>query len=279
MLGWLRVAWRLQRWELGLSIGALCVLTVGALVTPMTTLVGSDAWMTLLAFTLIVPIVSGLALGVGIVGREIGMRTGHLAWTLEPRRDRWLLGRAWPVVLMVGLPCLVLSVATARLIEHSGPSQAYQLAMTGPNVAFRFVLALAVGIGLGAALRRELPGLLVGLPLMVGLVAVIGVATDPWLRANAVMVPQGEIDGRGFVRALTFEMAERDTAGRWVVREPQCDSPASCDAAYATMTMVMTAVPPAMHGPYAAVEALVALAGVAGFGGLARWAISRRGPD
>ena len=77
----------MQRWELALSIAALLILTVGALVTPMTTLLGSDAWMTLLAFTLIVPMVAGLVLGVGIVGREIAMRTAHLAWTLEPRRQ------------------------------------------------------------------------------------------------------------------------------------------------------------------------------------------------
>jgi hypothetical protein len=275
----MRLAWRLQRWELGLSIAALLILTVGALVTPMTTLLGSDAWMTLLAFTLIVPIVAGLALGVGIAGREIATRTAHLAWTLEPRRDRWLLGRALPVLVMVGLPCLVLGLATGRLIEHSGPSQSYQLAMTGPNVAFRFALALVVGTGLGAVLRRELPGLLVGLPLMVLLVGGIGLATDPWLRANAVAMPQAEVQGRSFVRAIAFEMAERDAAGAWITREPQCDSPASCDAAYEVMTMVMIAVPPSMHGPYAAVEALVALAGVAGFGGLALWAVSRRGPD
>ena len=37
----MKLAWRLQRWELALSIAALLILTVGALVTPMTTLLGS----------------------------------------------------------------------------------------------------------------------------------------------------------------------------------------------------------------------------------------------
>ena len=278
MLSTFRLAWRLQGWELGLSIAALLILTVGALVTPMTTLLGSDAWMTLLAFTLIVPIVSGLALGVGTVGREIATRTAHLAWTLEPRRDRWLLKRTWPVVLMVGLPCLALGVATGRLIDHAGPGQSYQLAMTGPIVALRFVVAFVVGIGLGAIVRRELPALLIGLPVMLAFTAGIPLATESWMRDQAELYPHYP-PPTGVVRVFEWEWAETSAAGGYVLTELSCTGPVSCETATEGLTLVMVALPASAYWPYAAIEALVTMASVAGFGGLAVWAISRRGPD
>ena len=274
----MRLVWRMQRWELALSIAALLILTVGALVTPMTTLLGSDAWMTLLAFTLIVPMVAGLVLGVGIVGREIAMRTAHLAWTLEPRRDRWLLKRAWPVVLMVGVPCLALGLATARLIAHAGPGQSYQLAMTGPIVALRFVLALALGIGLGAVLRREVPALMLGLPVLVAVAAGIPLATEPWMRSQAELYPHYP-PPPGVVRVFEWEWATASASGGYVLTEVDCTSPATCEAAIAGLTQVMVALPSSAHWPYAAVELVAAVAIVAAFGGLALWAISRRGPD
>lgn len=274
----LRLAWRLQRWELGLSLLAVVLLMVGALVTPMTTLLGSDAWMTLLAFTLIVPMVAGLVLGVGIVGREIAMRTAHLAWTLEPRRDRWLLGRTWPVLLLIGLPCLALGLATGRLIDHAGPGQSYQLAMTGPIVALRFALALAVGIGLGAVLRREVPALMIGLPLLVAAAAGISLATEPWMRSQAEFYPHYP-PPPGVVRVFEWEWAATSATGDYVLTEVDCTSPASCETAVAGLTQVMVALPVSAYWPYAGVELLATAAAAAGFGGMAVWAISRRGPD
>ena len=268
----------MERWELALSMVALLSLIVGALVTPMTTLLGSDAWMTLLAFTLIVPMAGGLVLGVGIVGREIARRTAHLAWTLEPRRDRWLLKRAWPVLLMVGLPCLALGVATGRLIDHAGPGQSYQLAMTGPIVALRFAIAFMVGIGLGAILRRELPALMVGLPVMLAIAAGIPLATESWMRDQAELYPHYP-PPPGVVRVFEWGWAEPSAAGGYVLTEISCTGPVSCERAIEGLTQVMVALPGSAYWPYAVIEALVTLAAVAGFGGVALWAISRRGPD
>lgn len=274
----LRLAWRLQRWELGLSILALLAVTAGAVVTPSTTLLGSDAWMTLLALTLIVPLAVGLVLGVGIVGREIAARTAHLAWTLEPRRDRWLAKRTWPILVMVGLPCVALGLAAGRLIEHAGPGQSYQLAMTGPIVALRFVIALAVGIGLGAVLRREVPALMIGLPVLVGVAAGIPLATEPWMRSQAELYPHYP-PPMGVVRVFDWEWAATTATGGYVLTEVDCTSPVTCESAVAGLTQVMVALRASAYWPYAAVELLVAVAAAAGLGWLAVWAMSRRGPD
>lgn len=154
-------------------------------------------------FIAILPALSGLILGIALVGKELDQGTTTFVWSIGPSRRRWLLERVVPV----GLAIVVAGLAAGALADWLealrspgiDPAASYgHLGLRGPIVgaaglAF-FGLALLVGSGLG----RVLPALLVAGTLVI--VAYLGVtlATDAQLRTETVFVygQDGGVPGR-----------------------------------------------------------------------------------
>jgi hypothetical protein len=221
-----RLAWRLQRWELG-SIGVFVVVLVVALVVigwrmeqiqaaaPECWQRDTDARLTATmqetcaasyqahgalqevgayaaVGSTLAPFVLGVILGPPLVGREIEGRTAGIAWTLSGSRRRWLALRAGPVVAL-GM------VATA-LVGLSGTTLARQLA--GGEPAFgslvpplplavaRGALALAMGLLAGIVIGRTFPAVLATVLALVLFIAATSISIDAWMAAEARPIPE-----------------------------------------------------------------------------------------
>lgn len=116
---------------------------------------------------LFVPLVSGLILGVPLVGREIEQRTAATAWALAGSRSRWLAGRLVPplaLVLVLGGALAVASAVLFGAVSGDGVwSTSSDSAMFfGFPVMAHVTLGFAIGLVAGALIGRTLPALIIG---------------------------------------------------------------------------------------------------------------------
>jgi ABC-type transport system involved in multi-copper enzyme maturation permease subunit len=123
------------------------------------------------------PVAVGLLLGIVIVGRERQERTLALAFSLEPRRGRWLAERfvlAAAATLAVGFVCGALGFGLASVrfpgIDLSSSFHAY--GQWGPLIALRGLLGLSTGLMLGSLTGRALSALMLSTALALGLLVV-----------------------------------------------------------------------------------------------------------
>jgi hypothetical protein len=156
----------------------------------------------------IVPLVVGVMLGVGLVGREIEGGTAPTVWALAGSRRRWLLGRLIPVlgVLLVllavaGVASELLATATRPWLE--GRPSFEDAAPHGSALIARglaaFGVALAVGSWSGRSLPTAIISALLALFLWAGGFALLGAWTEA--AAHDISVPSwfnGEYDGGKF---------------------------------------------------------------------------------
>lgn len=260
----LRLAWRLQRWELALLVAGGMALSAMALVLPSLGEAGvGDQRMLVLFLTLAGPVVFGSTLGIGIVAGEVEQGTARISWTLARSRLRWLWLRTWPIALIGVVVAVPLGAATARLMDLTSPSDIFMPQMRGPIVALHFVVALAMAVLVGAVIRRVLPGLLVAIGLTTALLVGTTLALQPWLREQAVLVPFAERSSEPVIALLEYAHASPAADGGWTLTEPQCASQAECMEAYAALTPVMRIVPGKAYWSFLAVEGALAAAVVA----------------
>lgn len=272
----LRLAWRLQRWELGLLVASGVALTAMALVLPSLGEAGiGDQRMIVLFLTLAGPVLLGSVLGIGVVAGEVEQGTARIAWALSERRLRWLWFRFWPIALIGVVVALPLGAATARLMDLTSPSDIFMHQMRGPVVALHLVVALAIAVLVGSVIRRVLPGLLLAILLTSVLFVGTARALQPWLREQAVVMPAAERSSEAIVALLDHYHAEVAVDGTLVEVEPRCSTRAECIEAVASLTPAMRVVPGAAYWPLLAMEAALAL-GVVGLCIAATAAITRR---
>lgn len=117
--------------------------------------------------------VVGLIVGIPLVARDIEQGTAQLAWTLGRSRTRWLLRRIGFGLLVVVVLLAGLAVATDVLGAAVRPDEDLSRGFffegnRGHIIVARGILALGVGVLVGAILGRQLPALLLGL-VVVGL--------------------------------------------------------------------------------------------------------------
>ena len=229
MLRAIRLAYRMQRFELRLLLGATLLVAVAALAIAWqtralreeqlacyrdapTAVEGSfdspcsaqDSSLMALeqaaafvkAGVVGTPILLGLFLGIPLVAREVESRTAQLAWTLSRSRRRWLLQRATPVLGAVVVACLAGGIAgdvlvhAAPWVEGGDPGFSDWWAR-GPQVAVRGVAVGAIGLVVGAFIGRQLPALLLA---GIGTLALFVGATlmvEGWMEAAAEPVVVG----------------------------------------------------------------------------------------
>lgn len=141
-----------------------------------------------------VPWLIGLVLGVPMVAREVEHGTAQLAWTLGRSRTRWLLGRvaftALIVVVLMGFLAVASEMLAAALVPDSDLGRTFFLHdQRGFLLVTRGLVALAIGVLVGAVIGRQLQALLLAI-IVAGLVYAGGTyALDRWNEAEGIEPP------------------------------------------------------------------------------------------
>lgn len=223
MITQLRVAFRLQRFEIVAMTIAVVTVVVSALIVRGrldAAAVSPECWLAwfggsgpvaagacenpVLAFLTIneeeagkimaamalLPLAVGLFLGVPLVSRELEAGTAPTVWFLAASRSRWLVGRVLPVLLVVLV--LVAGLAMASEVLWSGrepwsPALRFgDAGLHGPVVAAKGLAAFGLALLAGAALGRLMPAIIVGTAL--GLVLYLGgeMARFLWLDVESM---------------------------------------------------------------------------------------------
>lgn len=314
MLAFVRLAWRLQRWEVAVLIGGSLLLAAAAGFVAWQTSVtdaGLEAcyadasgaplsascqslvdwgnlWTglgpTLVGATTVVPLIVGILLGAPLVAREIEKRTAPLAWSLSLSRARWLAGRTLPLVIAIAIALLLLGQASEVLIQATPPGELGfpYFAMHGPLVAVRGIAIFSIGMVAGLLMGRVLPAILVTGVVVIGLILGLTLARDQLMRAEATWVPGSE---NAFSGVMIYDSAfTEDATGELVTfdeaysRFPEVFGPAGSGMPPG-MTQVYFAAPPELYPLFVAREiGALALVSVL-VGGLALWVIKWRRPD
>lgn len=220
---WLRLSIAMQRWELLLVIAGTAVLTGAMLwiawqasmlvdLNPSCFTGGGGAACQalqeqfsefasfsrqLILVSFAAPFGIGLILGVPIVAREIDHDTASLAWTLSKSRVRWLLPRvAFAALVGIGLLTAV-GMASDAMTQAVQPASNIAADFTwygrrGGLLVIRGLLALGIGLVVGAILGRQLPALLVAIFASVVIFTGVTLSMDRWFEADAVVAPFGD---------------------------------------------------------------------------------------
>jgi hypothetical protein len=310
VLGWSRLAFGLQRWEL-LILGGGTVAYVGLGWLDITQLnsvraahptcfnpeltsscpaVGAtwDTWYSLAnrmsdaAWAL--PLVVGLVLGVPIVAREIEHGTGLIAWSLARSRTRWLAGRLVPILAATVLGLLIIGFVAQEVTHAAFPGTDTEASFLwygrrGILVAVRGAAWLAVGLAVGAVVGRSLPALLLGAVLAIALFVGALSAIEAW--ESAVAVPATSLPATGLVldvrvrapdgRLITFAEADAEH----VIPGDEFAGGQSPPEGYRLGQVVPIQIPGTDYGLWVARESAI-LGGVAMIFGLAAFAVVQR---
>lgn len=237
-MSWLRLSWRLQRWEI--AFVTLACLTLGANASyqaiEMRSLLAScgggsigtipcsssfvfqDRGGTvelLMMLAAVLPFAVGIVLGVPVVAREIEQRTAPMAWMLARSRARWLAWRTLPILMFALVAVSLPAFAAEQMIRARWPHDDVgflDYGAYGVPLVMRAVLALAISVGLGALIGRSLPALLVGVALSVALGVALNLALPVWVPAHelattteAELESTSEVNGRLGVRSVSVE--------------------------------------------------------------------------
>ncbi len=218
-MSWVRLAWRLQRFELTVLAAASVVWVAAAgLITwqlsgyaaqfpdcfGLTTIIApycEDASLqfapwdqtgeALLWLVLAIPLVFGVVVGSPVVAREIEDGTAQLAWAHASTRRRWLIGRVIPTAAALAalLTVVALGAEALEVARLGGENPGFQrFDQRGLLVVLRGLFCFGWGVLAGVWLGRTLPALLAAAVIsgivMLGLV----LALDIWRRAEGVVV-------------------------------------------------------------------------------------------
>lgn len=175
------------------------------------------------AFAVLVPAVAGLLIGVPLVARELESGTASLAWTLSRSRTGWYLRRTIPLAVIVCVALIVPAIATLAMEGASQPDVSPFASFTdaslrGPVIVARGLLTLGLGVLAGALIGRQLPAVIVGGLLAIGLMTVISVGVQrytyslaEWRTAEGTTSGDLTIDG-GFRDRTTGAFVDNQTA-------------------------------------------------------------------
>ncbi len=166
----------------------------------------------------VLPLVVGLVLGVGLVGREIEEGTAPTVWALAGSRRRWLLGRLVPILLVLVALLAFAAItseilASARVPWQLGRPAFDDAGLHGPGVVLRGVAAFGLALAVGAWSGRMLPTILISGLLALFLFVGGQLLLISWIEANAheIAVPSwynGEYDGGRFVGQSTYVLPD-----------------------------------------------------------------------
>jgi hypothetical protein len=163
----------------------------------------------------ILPILSGLIVGITLAGKEIDRGTVVFAWSMSPSRRRWLLARVVPI----GVAVVALSLAGGFLADQLealrdpgvDPQRSFEhIGLRGIVLGAEALAAFGVSLAAGAILGRILPALLIGGALALGSVALVTIGSDTMLRNETVWVDGGDTGPTGPERWRVVDYRVRD---------------------------------------------------------------------
>ncbi len=228
-MGALRLAWRLQRWELfvamiAVAAAAAAMLWVSSDIVNLRALrddclatspgtcdaIAARAYapiqtaQMLLTLAELAPFALGIVLGAPLVAREIDGRTAQLVWTLSRSRVRWLISRVAFVVAVVvvclGVLAFTSEIVAALLDPQRNLARDFNFAESrGPILVARGFLVLALGVLVGALLGRTLPALLAAILLSAAVVIGFGFVDGAILKAESTVVRIDPQTGTGIL--------------------------------------------------------------------------------
>ncbi len=312
-MGALRLAWRLQRWEiLFVAVGCLALTAAAAwLALDMRSVLArcgtSDATVAcdiIFAFqethgsvvgtvqTLIeyMPFVVGLVLGVPIVTREVEQRTALIAWPMAGSRLRWLAWRLTPVLLIGLVLAAVLAVAADQLARAYFPHSDIgfvEYEARGLPLVMRTALMLVAGVAVGAVVGRLLPALLAGIGVAVAVFVGLAIALPQWVPSTVVAGPDSDEPAAMIGGQLHTAIQYRLPDGRLVSAD---DGEIFAEGVYAEAggeepdpaslpQLIMTGVSADRYGEVVVRESLALGVLAAGLGGAAAVVVRRRRPE
>ncbi len=231
----MRLAWRLQRWEMafvvigGLGLAAMALwqaFDMRSMLTGCGTASAAPAcafvypfqeshgsFFLLMQLIGLTPFLAGLLLGVPIVAREIEHRTALIAWPLAGARSRWLALRTAPALIIGVVVLTVLAVAADLMAQAYLPKSDLGFLHHGSRgvpLVMRGVIALVLAVVMGALIGRVLPALLVGLALCIGLSIGLGMVRERWVSSSQLSVAE---EPGGLMNPATSEVRYRTPDG------------------------------------------------------------------
>jgi hypothetical protein len=170
------------------------------------------------------PVVIGLVLGVGLVGREIEGGTAPTVWALAGSRRRWLIGRLVPILAIL-VALLVFSAATSEILAAGrvpwqfGRPAFDDAGLHGPGVVARGLATFGLALAVGAWSGRMLPTILISALLSLFLGVGGYLLLETWVDANAheIAVPSwfnGQYDGGRFTGEF-YRLPDGSDVGRF----------------------------------------------------------------
>lgn len=172
-----------------------------------------------------VPLVAGLMLGVGLVGREIEGGTAPTVWALAGSRRRWLTGRLVPIlvylVVMLTFSAITSEIlASGRVPWQFGRPTFDLVGQHGIGVIVRGLGAFALALAVGARSGRMLPVII--LSSMLALFLAVGGRQlyDKWVQVSEhqIEVPSwfnGEYDGGVFEGPVGWRLPDGTILEGW----------------------------------------------------------------
>ncbi len=314
MRTFLRLTWRLGRWEIAVVIGGSLLLAgVIALVAWQTSvtnaglaacyadasgappsascrsLFDSSRLVTSVGPILesagtVVPFIVGILLGAPLVSRELEKRTASIAWSLSLSRTRWLLLRAAPLLVAIAVVLLLVGQASEALIRATPPGELGfpVFAMHGPLIAARGIATFCIGVLVGLLVGRMLPAILVTGVVVIGLLLGLTLGRDQVMRAEATWIRSDAADfsgvlvyGTGYVDDATGAIISSDEAYQ---ASPDLLGPVG-PGTPPGMSQVYLVTPPDLYPFFVAGEggALLVISVLAS--GAALWVLRSRRPD
>lgn len=135
----------------------------------------------------VLPLASGILIGVPLVARELESGTAQTAWSISPSRWMWLARQLWPVLLVVGTAVAIAAMSASLL--HETRTEWFQstifagLGFHGPLVVARTLAAFGLGLLVGSLVGRSLPAAVVSASICIALIAFLAIGTrEAWLR-------------------------------------------------------------------------------------------------
>jgi len=212
------------------------------------------------ALLAVAPVLVGAFWGAPMVARELEQGTHLLVWSQSITRTRWLLTR-FGVTLAVSV--VVIGTLSAAVSWWSGPLDGVagtrtgslpsrltpiSFAMRGIAPVAYVLFALAVGVAVGALLRRTLPAMAVTIAIVIG----VQIAVPIWIRPHLVAPADVSIElsratldgvqlGRDGSAVLTAHTTDR---GDWILSNTTVDADGRAAALPGWFDECLTAAPP-----------------------------------